>query len=52
MLQSAGFREASLGPLVLRFETAAIAGLVVAAQQIESVDGAGNPPLAPESAGG
>ena len=30
----AGFRPAALGPLVLRFETAAIAGLAVVAQQV------------------
>ena len=34
LLDGAGFRPASLGSLVLRFETAAIAGLAVVAQQV------------------
>ncbi len=37
----AGYARASLGPLVLRFETAAVAGLAVALQQIMSRSGHG-----------
>lgn len=38
-MDDAGFRVASLGPLVLRFETAAIAGLAVAAQHVLETTG-------------
>jgi 16S rRNA U1498 N3-methylase RsmE len=38
-MDDAGFQVASLGPLVLRFETAAIAGLAVAAQHLLETTG-------------
>lgn len=50
-LDEAGFRPASLGPLVLRFETAAIAGLAVVAQQILARDGAGDRQPSKEAGG-
>ncbi len=40
-LDSAGFRRASLGALVLRFETAAVAALAVVAQQVMARAAAG-----------
>jgi 16S rRNA (uracil1498-N3)-methyltransferase len=39
LFDGAGFRRASLGARVLRFETAAIAGLAVAAQHVLSLPG-------------
>jgi len=51
LLDGAGFRPASLGPLVLRFETAAIAGLAVVAQQILERAGVGDGPPSRDAGG-
>ena len=51
LLDGAGFRAASLGPLVLRFETAAIAGLAVVAQQVLGRAGAGDSPSSRDAGG-
>jgi 16S rRNA (uracil1498-N3)-methyltransferase len=47
----AGFRPAALGPLVLRFETAAIAGLAVVAQQVMLRGGARQDPSSRDAGG-
>ncbi len=53
MLRAAGFRPARVAPGILRFETAAIAGLAVLAQHIEAMRAAGPPAqTAPSGAGG
>jgi 16S rRNA (uracil1498-N3)-methyltransferase len=51
LLDGAGFRAGSLGPLVLRFETAAIAGLAVAAQRVLDRAGAGDSPPSKDAGG-
>lgn len=51
LLDDAGFRPASLGPLVLRFETAAIAGLAVVAQQVLDRAGTGDRPSSRDTGG-
>ncbi len=51
LLDGAGFRPASLGPLVLRFETAAIAGLAIVAQQVLGRAGAGDSPSSRDAGG-
>lgn len=51
LLDGAGFRPASLGPLVLRFETAAIAGLAVVAQQVLDRAGVGHSPSSRDAGG-
>ena len=51
LLDGAGFRPASLGPLVLRFETAAIAGLAVVAQKVLDRAGAGDNPPSKDAGG-
>ena len=51
LLDDAGFRPASLGPLVLRFETAAVAGLAVVAQQVLDRAGTGDRPSSRDTGG-
>jgi 16S rRNA (uracil1498-N3)-methyltransferase len=48
-LDEAGFLPGSLGPLVLRFETAALAGLAVVAQQVLALDRTGKTPRSTEN---
>ena len=51
LLDGAGFRPASLGSLVLRFETAGIAGLAVVAQHVLDRAGTGDVPPSKDAGG-
>lgn len=51
LLDGAGFRPASLGSLVLRFETAAIAGLAVVAQHVLDLADTGDIPPSKDAGG-